>query len=156
MTAETWSTEMYREYARTGVMPMPRKRTATASLPGKARATKYGPRHVTGVMNKTESLYAELLTARHIAGEVQSWSFESHSFRLASDLSFRPDFEVVLADGSIEFVDVKGSTKREAIDPKSRVKIKTAAQMFPQYRFVIEARRSKAEGGGFEREEIGT
>ena len=153
MTAETWTTEQYREYARTGVMPK-KPRNPTVSGLAKAVATKYGPRHVTGVMNKTESLYAETLTARHIAGEVQSWSFESHTFRLASGLRFTPDFEVVLADGSIEFVDVKGSTKREAIDPKSRVKIKMAAQMFPHFRFVIEKRRSKGDGGGFEREEV--
>ncbi len=86
-----------------------------------------------------------------MAGEVQSWSFEAHTFRLADGLSFRPDFEVVLTDGSIEFVDVKGSTNPKAIDPKSRVKIKTAAQMWPHYVWVVEKR---IKGGGFEREEI--
>lgn len=157
---ETWTQEDMRTYAKGGHVP---RKTATAAnaigpsdlTHAKARPTKYGPRHVIGQMNGTESIYAELLTARHIAGEVQSWSFEAHTFRLADGLRFTPDFEVVLADGSIEFVDVKGSTKRAATDPKSRVKIKTAAQMFPQYRWVQEKRRSKAEGGGFEREEFG-
>jgi hypothetical protein len=152
MSAEQWEPEQYREYVRTGIMP--RKPTSAVTVPAKARATKYGPRHVIGVMNGTESLYAELLTARHIQGEVQSWSFEAHTFRLAEGLRFTPDFEVVLSDGSIEYVDVKGSTKREAIDQKSTVKIKMAAKQFPHYRFVQEKRRSKADGGGFERHEF--
>lgn len=153
MTAETWSQADMQTYQRTGVMPRkPAPHQILPSVQAKARPTKYGPRHIIGVMNGAETAYSELLTVRHIAGEVQSWSFEAHTFRLADNLRFSPDFEVVLSDGTIEYVDVKGSTKREATDPKSRVKIKMAAQSFPHFVWVQEKRRSKADGGGFERE----
>jgi hypothetical protein len=111
--------------------------------------TRYGKRHVPGVMNKTEEAYAEILQARKLAGEVIRWEFESITFKLAPDTRFTPDFAVWLADGSMEFVDVKGAGP---ISETSRVKAKCAAEKFPQFKFVIEQRLAKR--AGWKREEF--
>lgn len=113
--------------------------------------TKYGKRHVPGVMNKTEEGYAELLRARELTGEVIAWYFECFTFKLAKDTRYTPDFAVQLADGSMEFVDAKGGGP---IDPKSLVKIKCAAEKFHQFRFVIEQKQAKKRGGNWKRTEF--
>lgn len=103
-------------------------------------ATKYGKRHVPGQMNLTESKYAEMLEARKLAGEIETWEFERYTLKLADDTRYTPDFAAYFADGSMEFIDAKGGGP---IDPKSLVKVKCAAERFPQFKFVIEQRLSK-------------
>ena len=114
-----------------------------------AGATKYGRRHKPGVMNGYESKYADVLEARRLAGEIVAWHFEAVTLKLASDCRYTPDFMVQLADGSIEFVDVKGGI----IDDKAVVKIKCAAEKFFQFCFVMEQLQSKKNGGGWKRTE---
>jgi hypothetical protein len=98
-------------------------------------AAKYGPRHVLGQQNKTESRYADLIEVRKRAGEVRNYHFEAFNLKLAGNRCyFRPDFVVWLVDGTIEIVDVKGGF----IQDKSLIKIKVAAQTYPEFRFVIE------------------
>ncbi len=119
---------------------------------GRARdSSKYGKRHVPGVMNQTETAYAELLQARKLAGEIIDWQFEAVTFQLAKLCTYKPDFMVTLLDWTIEFVDCKGGGPQ---DDKSRVKVKVAAEKFWQYRFVIEQRQAKKNGGGWKREEF--
>ena len=117
---------------------------------GKRDASKYGKRHKPGVMNKTEEYYAELLEQRKLAGEIIAWWFESVTFKLADDTRYTPDFTVLLADCTMEFVDSKGGGP---IDPKSLVKIKCAAEKFYQFKFVIEQKQSKKLGGNWKRTE---
>lgn len=112
-------------------------------------ATKYGKRHKPGEMNATETKYAESLQARKLAGEIEAWRFEAVTFKLADDCRYTPDFEVYRVDGSIEYVDVKGGGP---IDPKSRVKIKVAAEKWPWFSWVMEQLQSKKNGGGWKRE----
>lgn len=111
--------------------------------------TRYGKRHVPGVMNQTETAYASILEGRRAAGEVISWEFESVTFKLAPDTRFTPDFSVWLKDGTMEFVDCKGGGPQ---DEKSRVKVKCAAEKFPQFTFVIEQKQAKKLGGNWKRE----
>lgn len=111
--------------------------------------TRYGKRHVAGEMNQTEQAYADVLQIRKLAGEVISWEFESVTFKIASDCRYTPDFAVWLADGSMEFIDAKGGGP---MDEKSRVKVKCAADKFPQFGFVIAKKLSKKDGGGWVRE----
>ncbi len=111
--------------------------------------TKYGKRHKPGVMNQTESAYAEGLQARKLAGEIIDWQFEAMTFKLADGCRYTPDFAIWLADGSMEMVDTKGGGP---MDEKSRVKVKVAAEKFPQFVFVIEQRQAKKHGGGWKRE----
>ena len=116
----------------------------------KARdSSKYGKRHTPGVMNQTEAAYAAMLEIRKLAGEVLSWEFEAVTFKLANDVRYTPDFMITLADLTIEYVDSKGGGP---MDPKSRVKVKCAAEKFWQYRFVIEQKLARKNGGGWKRE----
>ncbi len=81
-------------------------------------------------MNSLERRYAQHLHSRRLAGEIHSFSFERHNLKLADRTYYRPDFEVMLTDGTIEFHEVKGFMRDDA-----NVKIKVAAQQFPQYVF---------------------
>lgn len=111
--------------------------------------TRYGKRHVPGVMNATEQSYADGLEFRRLAGEIITWVFEAVTFKLAADCRYTPDFAVWLADGTMEFIDAKGGGP---MDEKSRVKVKFAAEKFPQFVFVIEQKLAKKAGGGWKRE----
>lgn len=124
-----------------------------AGRPFKGRDnTKYGKRHKPGVMNKTEENFAEVLEARRkVNGDIIAWWFECFTFKLADDCRFTPDFAILFADGSMEFVDAKGGGP---MDDKSRVKVRVAAEKFPQFQFVIEKRMPKKLGGGWKREEF--
>lgn len=111
--------------------------------------TKWGSRtRKPGVMNGTEAAYAETLQARKLAGEIIAWGYERFTFKLADGCRYTPDFDVWLTDGTMEFVDTKGGPQ----DDKSRVKLKVAAELFPQFVFVIEAKVPKKYGGGWRRE----
>jgi hypothetical protein len=121
-------------------------RTKFKALPGR---TKYGKRHVPGVMNKTESEYADILEHRRREGLILAWRFERKAFKLGENrCSYCPDFEVIRADGSKEYIDVKGSGP---IDDKSIVKIKVAADAWWEYDFAIVQKQTKANGGGWKR-----
>ena len=112
--------------------------------------TKYGKRHVPGQMNKTEEAYAADLEALKLQGSVLWWKFEAVTFKIANNTRYTPDFQVFYADGIFECVDAKGGGP---IDPKSIVKVKCAADQFPLFRFVIEQRKAKKDGGGWKRTE---
>ena len=111
--------------------------------------TKYGKRHRPGEMNQTEAAYADMLQVRLLAGEIIDWQFEAITFKIAPDCRYTPDFAIWMADGTMEFVDVKGSGP---MDEKSRVKAKVAAELNPMFVFVIEQRQAKKDGGGWKRE----
>jgi hypothetical protein len=111
--------------------------------------TKYGKRHKPGQMNQTEGVYADWLFVRKQQGEILDFQFEAMTFKLAEGTRYTPDFAVWLADGTMEFVDCKGGGP---MDDKSRVKVKVAADKFPQFTFVIEQRQPRKLGGGWKRE----
>src|SRR5689334_9481004 len=74
-----------------------------AGVPVRARTTS------PDAMNGTERRYAdEFLETRRAAGEVLWWAFQAVKLRLADDTWFCPDFVVVLADGTLEFHEIKG------------------------------------------------
>lgn len=110
---------------------------------------RYGKRHKPGEMNATEAAYADILETRKRAGEVIDWHFEAATYKLADNTTYKPDFYVVLPD-AIELIDVKGSGP---IDAKAIVKIKVAAARFFAYRWVIEQKQTKKNGGGWKRTE---
>lgn len=110
--------------------------------------TKYGKRHIPGVMNQTESAYADALYALKLTGEIIDWKFEAVKFRLAAGCFYTPDFAVFYADCEMEFVDVKGGGP---IAEASVVRMKCAAEAFPFFRFAMEQRLPKK--GGWKRTE---
>ena len=87
-------------------------------------------RHTAGVMNKLEAAYSASLSQMVVAGEIDSFMFESMKLVLADRTSYMPDFLVFNKDGFIEFHEVKGFWESAA-----RIKIKVAAKMFPQFQF---------------------
>lgn len=99
-------------------------------------------------MNKTETLYGELLLARKAAGEIAWFRFEGITFKLADDTRYTPDFAVMLASGEFECHEVKGSRGNFRDDAK--VKLKVAAEMFPlRFRLAF-----PMVGGGWEISEV--
>ena len=76
--------------------------------PGKGRTA----RRVPGTMNKTEERYErEVLAPMKERGEIIGYGFEDHTFRLGPDLRYTPDFSVQLANGDMEFHEVKAGLK---------------------------------------------
>jgi hypothetical protein len=102
----------------------------------------------TGTQNKTEAAYQSHLESLKSLGVIVWYAFESYTFRLADNTRYTPDFAVMMADGVLEFHEVKGFWRDDA-----RVKIKVAADRFP-HRFIAVKSRPKKRGGGWEREVI--
>ena len=96
-------------------------------------------------MNKTEALYAGLLDLRIHAGEVRQWEFEKVKLRLADNTFYTPDFWIIMSDGTMEMHEVKGFWRDDA-----RVKVKVAAELYPQFRFIAVCRKK----GGWEYEQF--
>lgn len=106
-----------------------------ASLPGPVETKAKGrPRHERGVMNKTESRYAQHLESRKIAGEILTWMFEGITLRLSETATLTMDFAVMLKDGTVELIDVKGAKKTPGgksipwVEPDAAIKLKWAAE----------------------------
>lgn len=86
-----------------------------------------------GRKNRTEEAYAAILQARKLAREVEDFGFERVKLRLADGAWYTPDFDVTLADGSLEFHETKGGFIREA----GMLRIKVAAHQYPHWRFYL-------------------
>lgn len=94
--------------------------------------------------NKTELEFGKELQIQLHAGDLLWWSFEPIKLRLAQSCFYTPDFAVQLADQSMEFIEVKGFWRDDA-----RVKIKTAARLFPMFTFTAVTKKTKKQGGGW-------
>ena len=92
-------------------------------------------------MNKTDRAYAQWLEVMRQAGAILRWDYEPEKLRLADLTYYTPDFRVIYPDGTVEFHEVKGFVRDDAM-----VKIKVAAEQHP-YKFVM-VRRVK--GGRWE------
>jgi len=114
------------------------------AMPG-LRMARPGQTKRPGVMNKLEEAYSWVLEARKRAGEIQWWAYEQITLKLAPDTRYTPDFVLLLADGLLQFHEVKGSLFRD----DAKVKIKVAASMFP-FKFLL-VRKS---GQGWEITEV--
>ena len=97
----------------------------------KFRAKANTTRRVAGQMNKTEQAYAALLEQRKQAGEIHHYQFEAMALKLAKLTTYTPDFFIINADGTIEFIEIKGFWHQAG-----RIKIKMAAELHPWFRFV--------------------
>jgi hypothetical protein len=96
-------------------------------------------------------MYAEQLIARKLSGEIIDFGFERIKFRLADLTYYTPDFDVQMADGTIELHEVKAATSKGVVlvEDDAKVKIKVAAALFPQFGFVMVAKLPKKAGGGW-------
>jgi hypothetical protein len=95
-------------------------------------------RHEFGRMNRVESAYAAVLSARLKMGEVAGWWFEPIKLRLADKTFYSPDFLVMLADGTLELHEVKTTWGggQAGWHEDARVKWKVAAEAYPMFAFV--------------------
>ena len=87
-------------------------------------------RPVPGTMNKLEERYAQHLELRKRAGEIVDYRYERLKFKLAEKTFYTPDFMVTFQD-RIEIHETKGFWEEDA-----RIKIKMAAELFPEFLFV--------------------
>lgn len=93
------------------------------------KRSKYGavPTVVDGIRfdSKLEARYYEQLKLRRAAGEVLFW-LRQVPFHLPGRVTYRVDFQVHLADNSVEWVDCKGVETKEF-----RIKIKQVHALYP-------------------------
>lgn len=113
-----------------------------------------GLRRKRGEMNKNEARYAEELEADQT---VYHWWFQPLTLRLSHPESgqpakFTPDFLVLMADGTTYLDDVKSGGGFD--DLAAGVRIKTAAELYPLWRFRLVEARKKKDGGGWKRVEV--
>lgn len=101
-------------------------------------------------MNGLEKAWSLRLAEQKHAGEIVQWWFEPMSLRLAKGSSYKPDFMVVDADGLVEFHETKGFMREAA-----NVRLKVAAEKFPQFVFKLVRRIPKKDGGGFSIKVVG-
>lgn len=108
-----------------------------------------------GVMNRTEAKFAEVLESRKLAGEIVHYRYEAVKVCVVPGVPgkrhavwYTPDFLVLHTDGIVEMIDVKGGAGWE---DTARVKIKAAADRFPEYAWVGYTLK---KGGEWEREEF--
>lgn len=95
-----------------------------------------------GTMNKTESAYADHLQAQMLGGKILGWRYEAYKLRLADRTWYTPDFVVQTQDGTIELHEVKAtrSTGKLLIEDDAAVKIKVAADQYPEFLFLLAGR----------------
>jgi len=113
------------------------------------RFVRARPQQPPGSMNKTEQEYALYLEIRKRAGEIVDYGFECYKLRLANRTFYTPDFYVQTAEGFLDFHEVKGFWEDDA-----RVKIKVAAEQYPQHGFVAIKKVAKKDGGGWKEEQF--
>ena len=156
MSSESWRAAIAEQNARLGIKPSPPPATP---LPPKkpvghverleeresiAAGLGARPRHVAGEMNGTEKRYAAYLETRRICGEIADWKFEGLKLKLARATFYNPDFLVVRNDYRLELHETKGHWEDDA-----KVKVKIAAEMFPEFRFVVVTQIGKPKRWSF-------
>jgi hypothetical protein len=104
-----------------------------------------------GEMNPAEQRYSQSLEIRRVAGEILLWRFEAVKLRLAQGAWYTCDFWCLDVDGYVEMHEFKGHWREAA-----RLRIKVAAQEFPELRFlgVVEQYQGRTPLGVYTYEEI--
>lgn len=103
------------------------------SIPSNARAGQWcevgGQRFYS--RSHWERNYAAYLEFLKLHGWIRSWKYEPKTFWFEGIkrgvCSYKPDFHVILADGTEEYREVKGW-----LDPKSKTKLKRMKKYFPE------------------------
>lgn len=111
--------------------------------------SRYGRRHIDGIMNATETEYSLILESRLQNGEIKSWGFEVEVLQLVTKLKWKPDFTVIHLDGTKELIDTK---VRATVNQTTITKMKIAKHMYPQYRIIMETKLPR--GAGWKRREF--
>ena len=107
----------------------------------KYRKVKPRARRVPGVLNKTEAEYAAILEKMKRAGEIVDYKYEAVTFRLAPKTTLTPDFYVKL-ENEIQIHEVKGGLIRD----DAGAKFKIAAELFPEFRWIMMQKKNQKTG----------
>ena len=116
---------------------------ASVNASVKARAQECPGRE----MNATEERWARALAADQREGRVLWWAYEALRLTLANGCTYTPDFVWLGPDGLITVDEVKGP-RGWKLDPKGRVKWKTAGEEWRFFRFrgiVLGSDKTKVE-----------
>lgn len=115
-------------------------------------------RHQPGVMNKTELAYSLVLDEMKRSGEIESWRFEAVRLKLAEKTHLTVDFYVIRPDGLVEFHEVKAcrSDGKFLIEDDANVKLKMAAELYPEFAFLIAGKLPIRSGGGWKYAKVGS
>ena len=99
---------------------------ATATVGGKPVSEIDKPKasRVDG-MNKAEAQYSFELDILKAAGEIIDWWYEAVNLKLAKKTWYKPDFLVLLPNGKLRFVEIKGFLRDDAA-----IKYKLAREEF--------------------------
>lgn len=121
----------------------------------KTTQAKWRPPKTPGQMNATERRFeTSVLKPMLWSEEIVAYHYEPAKWRFGPDFkaTYSPDFMVLMADGSIEMIDVKGSAGWEEA---TRNKMKACAEKYQAFRWVgyTEGRGSRGRGV-FNREEF--
>lgn len=102
-----------------------------------------------GEVNKTEGDFErDELAPLKLSGVVVDYKYESVKFRLANGAWYTPDFVAWVHGKQRPMVyEIKGFWREAA-----RVRIKVAAELYPQYQFIAVQKKRKKDGGGWEYE----
>lgn len=97
-------------------------------------------------MNKWESEFARILDARERTGEIAAWAFEPMRFILAPRTTYCPDFMIVCPDRTLEFVEVKGHQRDDAM---AKFKIAAAQNPWFTWRMVTRVKGEWTDVAGY-------
>lgn len=90
-------------------------------------------------LNRTEQRYRDRLELMKRSGGIVDFKVQQITLKIADDCRYTCDFSVINNDYTITLVDVKGFEREDAV-----IKMKCAAQMFPEYRFeMVEWRKGE-------------
>ena len=124
--------------------PAPKQSTSKAKLHALGRKKK-------GEMNATEAKFANYLRGLEITGEILWWRHEGIKLQLADNTTLTVDFNVMMSDGLLVMIDVKGA--KAIIEDDAKAKMKIAAGMYP-FVFRYAFPRAQKDGGGWIFEDI--
>lgn len=121
------------------------------------RTVKRSQGHKPGEMNGLERAYGERLALLKAGGEIHDFKFEAVKLRLADTTFYTADWAVWNNECVLELHECKAMTGSGDVlmDPVSNVKIKVAAEQYPQFTFKVAARATKKNGWGWTIKEVG-
>lgn len=97
---------------------------------------RWRPPKTPGQMNATERRFESTFLKPGLwAEDIVGWHYEPAKWRFGTDFkaTYTPDFMVLMPDGTIELIDVKGSGGWE---DSTRQKIKACAEKYPAFAWI--------------------
>ncbi len=94
------------------------------------------PSQKSAFRSKLEEAYSRYLHGLLLAGDIRQYRYEPMRFNLAPNTTITPDFQVILADGTMEYREVKGWAREDAM-----AKLKICARLYPEWKFWLVKRK---------------